>query len=215
MDSPQAAPESSLRGSAAFWAAIRVIVFGIGGIGTGLLSCRLMNLGDLAKNTWIWVSAPGFVYGLFWLSAGWIPGALFVRHRIRRSWIWSLAFLAGITLSYIGAYYTAYYFVLLTDRTNLHQFDLAIAGFLGGIPGSLGLVCCWAILFPPTDSWYTKSVLSGIGALLGITLFLWDPNEPAAISNYLFFAIWQGGMAMAFSAVDSAGRLGKLDHART
>ena len=209
MDSQPARSASSSRGAAAGWAMARVVLFGIGGIGSGLLSCRVMTIGDLATHTSIWVSGPGLVYGIFWLVAAWIPGALSVRDRIRHSWAWSLAFFSGITISYVGAYYVAFFaynYMYAYDWGFDFPENFAIQGILGGLLGSFGLVSCWSILFPAADSWLAKCALTALGAVLGAALIFWDLNEPEFRTLCLFFAIWQGGMAMAFSAIDGAGR---------
>ena len=189
------------------WIWIRVLLFGSAGVGTGLLSCRVMLMGDARENAGIWVMAPGLVFGVFWLVAAWIPGALIVRPQIRRSPIWSLAFLAGVTLSYVGAYYTAFYSAQYLDETMEWGKILPIAGALGGLPGSLGLVCMWSLLFQSVHSWFTKSLLTFCGVLLGTTLAVWDADQSDPATLYLFFAIWQGGMSLALAAIDATLRI--------
>lgn len=208
MNSVPLKPAISSQSRALGWILARVLLFGIGGVGSGWLSWRLLILGDLQNRTWIWLAGPGVTYGVFWLVAAWVPGTLSVRPHTRRSLGWTAAFLTGSALSYMGAYYTAYYTAQYLNQHIEWSIGLTIAGFLGGIPGGLGLVCTWSLLYRSIDSWLSKSLLTAVGAMLGATLVLWDINGDNFRSLLPFFAIWQGGMAAAFAAIDGAWRMG-------
>lgn len=186
----------------------RILGLGVLGAVTGWLSGRAFAgamEGELPEAIGLW--APGVIYALLWLAVAWIPGTLAVRERGRRSWLWSAGFLLGMGISFIAAYRTASRVgSFLTDH---HSSDmtveiLMVSGFLGGIPGSLGLACMLGLLFRGFDGWMTRSLLTACGAGLGVALGLWnldlrDQGDPET-GLIAFFIIWQAGMAVAIAA---------------
>ncbi len=190
---------------------LRLLGLGAAGAITGWLSGRSFNVAmeaDFMGGASLWL--PGVIYGLLWLAVAWVPGTLVVRERGRRSWLWTAGFLLGMGISFAAAYETASRvasFLTENHATDLTVRKLMISGFLGGIPGTLGLACMLGLLFRGFDGWLTRSILTACGAGLGVALGLWDLDqvgEEGPMSGLiLFFIIWQGGMAVAIVASET------------
>lgn len=179
----------------------------LGGFASGWISGALVSeLGD-TYNAVIWI--PGACFALWTLAVAWGPIGLTTRARVKRNPAWNFGIGIGVTLSYVAAYYVAYWTVLSLPNQAVGiplegVRQLIIGGIAGGAVGSAALVNLWSLLFPALGDLRTRSVLITWGSLLGAALSLsqadyllanWKPSP-------FLFVTWQGGMALALGFAD-------------
>ena len=169
-------------------------VFAALGVLSGLIAVLAVHLGQdslvATPFSWLEVSpaslAPGIVFGA-------IFGLVLARKRLASS-VQAGAYWLASTLSYFLAFTLArsVFFAALDENVML-------TGIFAGAAGSFALACSTAGLFVFARRAWAIGIMVGAGTLLGALLPLAIFNEHIAYTA-AFFALWQGGFALAFSS---------------